>query len=84
LKYMTIMSWKPEMAQKVTELFIAWKVPQGMKFLYGPCTVLGQNKSVSIWEGTDEAHIKTDRYWRHTCMMETFSIVDSADIAKAK
>jgi hypothetical protein len=56
------MSWKPNEGEKVTELFVNWKQPEGLKYLYGPCTVLGANKPISILEGTDEAFAKTDRY----------------------
>ena len=78
------MSWKPKDAEKVTELFLNWKQLEGLKYLYGPCTVLGANKSISILEGTDKALVKTDRYWRHVCTSETYPIMDSAEIAKIK
>ena len=48
MKYLTILSWKPENAQKVTDLFLKWKQPEGYKVLYGPCTVIGANKSITI------------------------------------
>jgi len=84
LKFMSIMSWKPENAQKVTELFAKWEIPKGLKFLYPPCTVLGGDKSVSIFETTDEAWAKVDRYWRHTCTIETYPLMESSEIAKIK
>jgi hypothetical protein len=84
MKYLTIMSWKPENAQKVTDLFLKWKQPEGYKVLYGPCTILGANKSITIVEGTDEAFAKTDRYWRHVCKSEVYPLMDSEKIAKIK
>jgi len=82
MKYLTILSWKPKDAKKVTELFIKWKPPEGLKFLYGPCTVLGGNKTVCIAELTDEAFAKVDRYWRHICATEYYPIMDAAEIVK--
>jgi hypothetical protein len=76
------MSWKQENAQKITELYKQWKPPEGLKILYGPCTVLGGNKSISIFESTDEAWAKVDRYWRHITHSEVFPLMDAKDIAK--
>ena len=84
LKYVGIMSWKPEDAQKVTELFSKWKVPEGMKFLYPPCTALGCNKSISIFEATAEGLAKVDRYWRHTCTSEIYPVMESTELVKIK
>ena len=84
MKYLSIMSWKPENAQKVTELFLKWKAPEGLKILYGPCTVLGGNKSISIFESSDEAWAKVDRYWRHVLTMEVYPLMDAVDIVKIK
>lgn len=84
MKYLGIMSWKPKDAEKVTELFLKWKPPEGLRFLCGPYTVLGANKSVSIVESTDEAFAKVDRYWRHVCTQETYPLMESAEIAKIK
>jgi hypothetical protein len=84
MKYLNVISWKPEDAQKVTELFLNWRQPEGIKYLYEPCTILGANKSISILKGKDEALAKTDRYWRHVCTSETYPIMDSAKIAKIK
>ena len=84
MKFMTIMSWKPENSQKVTEKFLSWKVPDDMKFLYGPCTIIGYNKSMVIFETTDEAWAKVGRYWRDLCEMKTYPLMDSAQIAKIK
>lgn len=82
MKFLTIMSWKPENAETITEEFKKWKVPDGMKFLYGPCTVLGGNKSVSIVELNDEAWAKVDRYWRKYCKMEQYPLMDVAELMK--
>jgi hypothetical protein len=84
MKYVGIMSWESEDAEKVTEHFKKWKVPDGLKWHSGPYTMLGQNKSVSIMEATDEAWIKMDRYWRHLCTWESYAIVESAKMADIK
>jgi hypothetical protein len=84
MKYLGIMSWKPEDAEKVTDLFLKWKKPEGLRWVYGPCTMIGHNKSVSIFEGPDEAIAKIDRYWRNTCTSEIYPIMESAEIAKIK
>ena len=84
MKFLSIMKWKPEDAEKITELFKKWKAPEGMKFHHGPCTVLGQNKSVSIIETTDEAWAKVDRYWRTVCTMESYPLMDAVEIINIK
>ena len=84
MMFVSIMSWKPEDSEKITELFVKWKRPEGLKFLHGPYTMLGQSKSLSILECTDEAWAKVDRYWRKTCTWETYPIMDSSDIVKIK
>jgi hypothetical protein len=84
MKYVSIMKWKPEDAEKITELFKKWKVPDGVTWHAGPFTMLGQNKSLSIMECTDEAWIKVDRYWRHTCTWESHPIVESVKIVDVK
>ena len=84
MKFASIMKWKPEDAAKVTELFLKWEVPEGVKWIAGPYSMLGQNKSLSIMESTDEAWVKVDRYWRHVCTWETYPIMESAKIAKIK
>jgi hypothetical protein len=84
MKFLSIMSWKPGNAQKITDLFIKWKQPEGLKMLYGPCTVLGGNKSVSIVEATDEAWAKVDRYWRHVCTMDVYPLMDAVELIKVK
>lgn len=78
------MSWTPENAQKITDLYMKWKQPEGLKILYGPCTVIGGNKSISIFEATDEAWAKVDRYWRHVCKMESYPLMDAVDLVKIK
>jgi hypothetical protein len=82
MQFASIMKWKPEDAEKITEMFLKWKVPEGIKWIAGPYTMLGQNKSLSIMEGDDDAWIKVDRYWRSVCTWETYPIVESAKIAK--
>lgn len=82
MKFLTIMSWNPEHAETITELYKKWKVPDGIKFLYGPCIVLGGNKSVSIVELNDEAWGKVDRYWRNYCTMETYPIMEPVKLMK--
>ena len=82
MKFLTILSWKPGNAQKVTDLFMKWQLPEGLKMLYGPCTVIGGNKSVSIAEATDEAWAKVDRYWRHVCTMEVYPLMDAVELIK--
>ena len=58
--------------------------PKGLKVpisaMYGP---RGQ-KSVSIFETTDEAWAKVDRYWRDMCTIETYPLMESSEIAKIK
>ncbi len=75
---------KPENAEKVTELFVKWKPPEGFKILCGPYTVLGANKSVSMVELTGEAIAKADRYWRHICTTETYPLMGSVVICQNK
>jgi len=84
VKFLSILSWTPEKAQDITDAFVKWKVPEGLKILYGPCTVLGRNKSISVFEATDEAWAKVDRYWRHHCSMETYPLMDASEIIKIK
>ena len=84
MKYVSIMSWKSEDAEKVTEHFKKWKVPEGVKWIAGPYTMLGQNKSMSILECTDEAWVLMDRYWRTLCTWESYAIMESAKIAEIK
>ena len=84
MKFLVILSWKPENAETITEAFQKWNVPEGLKFLYGPCTVLGGNKSVSIAELNDEAWAKTDRYWRKYCKMEMYPLMDAVELMKIK
>ena len=84
MRFVSIMSWEPEKAKEVTELFLKWKPPEGFKFLYGPCTVLGGNKTVSIIETDTVALAKIDRYWREVTKSEIWPIMDTADIAKMK
>ncbi len=82
MKFLTIMSWEPDNATKITEAFLKWKPPEGLKFIYGPSTMLGQNKSVSVVEITDEAWAKVDRYWRELCVMETYPLMDTVELMK--
>lgn len=84
MKFLSILSWTPDKSQDITDTFVNWKMPKGLKILYGPCTILGANKSISIIEATDEAWVKTDRYWRHHCISETYSLMDSSEIIKIK
>ena len=78
------MCWEPDKAEKVTELFLKWKMPEGFKILYGPCSVLGGNKSITVFESDTKSLALVDRYWRATCKSEIMPIMDSADIAKMK
>ena len=44
--------------------------------------MLGQNKSVSVVEITDEAWAKVDRYWREFCVMENYPLMDTVELMK--
>ena len=82
MKFLTIMSWEPDNATKMTEAFLKGKPPEGLKFIYGPSTMLGQNKSVSVVEITDEAWAKVDTYWRELCVMENYPLMDTVELMK--
>jgi len=44
--------------------------------------MLGQNKSVSVVEITDEAWAKVDRNWRELCVMENYPLMDTVELMK--
>ena len=84
MKYISVMCWEPDKAEKVTELFLKWKIPEGFKILAGPFSVLGGNKSITVFESDAESLALVDRYWRNTCHSEIMPVLDSAEIAKMK
>jgi len=83
LRFLSILSWEPEKAHEVTERFKKWKVPEGLKWILPPHTLMGRNQSASIVE-TDDPKVlaKVDRYWRDIAEFESFPIMDSREIAK--
>jgi hypothetical protein len=84
LRYIATMAWRPDEAQKVTDLYLRWKVPSGVKFILPPHTVLGGNRSIIIFECTDEALAKVDRYWRQVCCIEILPVMATDDLVKVK
>jgi hypothetical protein len=85
MRYLSILSWKPENAKEITERFKQWKRPEGITYLLPPHTVIGQNKSISVAEIDDPmAMAKIDRYWRDISVFEVYPIMESADIIKVK
>ncbi len=84
LKYLAILTWRPEEAQKVTDLYLKWKIPEGLIFILTPHNILGANKSVSVCEASDEALAKVDRYWRQVCNIEIMPLMDVRELIKIR
>ena len=78
------MQWRPDEAQKVTDLYMDWDIPEGVKFILAPHTILGANRSITVFECTDEALAKVDRYWRQVCNIEIMPLMLSVDLVKVK
>jgi len=83
MRFLTILSWKPEKAKEITERFKKWTPPEGLKWILPPHTIMGQNQTISIVESDDPIVLaKIDRFWRDISTFETKPIMASSEIMK--
>jgi hypothetical protein len=83
MRFLTILTWKPEKAKEVTERFKKWTPPEGLKWILPPHTIMGKNQTVSIVESDDPVVLaKIDRFWRDISTFETLPIMASSEIMK--
>ena len=85
MRFLTILSWKPEKAKEITERFKKWTAPEGIKWVLPTHTIMGKNQSVSIVDADDPVVLaKVDRFWRDISTFETYPIMESREIIKIK
>jgi hypothetical protein len=78
MRFLSLLSWEPDKAKEITERFLKWVPPEGLKWILPPHTVMGQNQTVSIVEIDDPKVLaKVDRYWRDIAVFESSPIMDS-------
>lgn len=84
MRYVAFMAWRPEEAQKVSDLFTSWRKPEGLRYVLPPHTLLGANRSVIVFECPDEALARVDRYWRQVCCIEIMPVMESEALVKVR
>ncbi len=84
MRYLARLEWPPSEAQAVTEQYLRWKPPEGLKFILEPHTIIGGNQAIIVVECTDEALAKIDRYWRQICSIHISPVMVSKDLIKIR
>jgi len=85
MRFLVILTWKPEKAKEITERFKQWTPPEGLKWILPPHTIMGKNQTVDVVECDDPIVLaKVDRFWRDISTFEMYPIMASSEIIKIK
>jgi hypothetical protein len=83
MRFLISMSYEPDKAKEVTERFKKWVTPEGVKTILPTITVMGRNRSVTVWDVDDPKLLAIlERRWRDLGVLEILPIMESTQIAK--